>query len=129
MGKSLYIITLKSDKIVGFEKIILKCILFYIPADIFCQIWLISLMSFYLILNWRGKRHWTKSPIEFGLLDLFWTHHDIDNSNFLEVYLSMFFFWSCLSGKRFCQFDKDKALTFGILLLKRLTLLFFANAI
>ena len=35
MGKSLYIVTLKSDKILDFEKIILKCLPLYIPADIF----------------------------------------------------------------------------------------------
>ena len=141
MGKSLYIVTLKSDKILDFEKIILKCIPFYIPADIFCQIWLKSLMSFYLILEWRGKRHWTKSPIELRSAGLILNAslyclkryleilHDIDNSNFPEVYLSMFFDWSCLSRKRFCQLNKDKALAFGILLLNRLILLFIANAI
>ena len=28
------------------------------------QIWLKSFMSFYVISKWRGKRHWTNSPIE-----------------------------------------------------------------
>ena len=114
------IITLKSDKKLDFEKIILKCIPTYIPADIFLSN-LKSLMSFYLIFKWRGKIHWTKSRIELrspGLilnLNLTWTHHcivgkgtwkflhDIDNSNFSrDVCLIMFFYWSCLSRKRFC---------------------------
>ena len=119
-GKEHVIITLKSDKILDFEKIILKCIPTYIPADIFLSN-LKSLMSFYLIFKWRGKIHWTKSRIELrspGLilnLNLTWTHHcivgkgtwkflhDIDNSNFSrDVCLIMFFYWSCLSRKRFC---------------------------